>query len=82
MELESVFKYFGMDWIAMVLTFIAIYLLGNRSKFGFITMMAGNTCWVAVGFLTSSIAMVLANCVFLAMNARGWAQWQKDDVPE
>ncbi len=75
MDLELTLRYFGIDWIAMGFTFVAIYLLGNRSKAGFATMMCGNTCWVIVGVLTSSIAMVIANAVCFAMNVRGWAKW-------
>ena len=75
MDAEIAFRYFGVDWIAMTFTFVAIYLLGNQSKAGFVTMMCGNSCWVAVGFMTSSVAMIIANVVFLLMNARGWMKW-------
>ena len=34
--------YLGVDWAAMCLTFAAIYLLGNRSRVGFLIMMSGN----------------------------------------
>jgi hypothetical protein len=71
----SAFVYYGIDWVAMVFTFIAIYLLGNQSRTGFATMMCGNTCWLIVGMLSGSIAMVIANAVFFAMNARGWIKW-------
>lgn len=79
MEAEVALRYLGVDWIAMTFTFVAIYLLGNQSKAGFVTMMCGNSCWVAVGFMTSSIAMVIANAAFFAMNARGWAKWSADN---
>ncbi len=78
MDTALALKYFGIDWIAMALTFVAILKLGNKSRSGFTTMMCGNTCWVIVGVLTGSIAMVLANAVFLAMNARGWRRWTAD----
>lgn len=68
-------NYFGVDWIAMVLTFVAIYLLGNKSRHGFLVMMCGNACWTLVGVLTSSLAMILANAVFLGMNLRGYVRW-------
>lgn len=68
-------RYYGVDWLAMLFTFVAIYLLGNQSRAGFATMICGNACWIVVGLLTSSVAMVLANAVFLAMNARGWRRW-------
>jgi len=73
--MASAFVYFGIDWVAMFFTFIAIYLLGNQSRAGFATMMCGNTCWLIVGMLSGSIAMVIANAVFFAMNARGWVKW-------
>ncbi len=75
MGTEIAMTYYGIDWIAMLFTFAAIYLLGNKSRTGFVTMMCGNTCWVIVGVLTSSIAMIIANAVFFAMNARGWFRW-------
>lgn len=75
MEAEMALRYFGIDWMAMALTFVAIYLLGNRSRAGFATMMFGNGCWVAIGVLSGSLAMVIANVVFIVMNARGWHRW-------
>ena len=68
-------RYYGVDWLAMLFTFTAIYLLGNKSRYGFATMICGNACWIIVGVLTASAAMVAANAVFLAMNARGWRRW-------
>jgi hypothetical protein len=88
--LEQVFslEYFGVDWAAMVFTFVAIYLLGNQSRAGFPVMMCGNSCWVVVGLLAYSAAMVLANVVFFLMNLRGLLRWtssrnqtgQRDDA--
>ena len=50
-------QYFGLDWLAMCLTFAAIYLLGNRSRAGFVVMMVGNLCWSAIGLWAGSYAM-------------------------
>ena len=75
MESDLVLRYLGIDWLAMSFTFVAIYLLGNQSRSGFVTMICGNLCWVIVGVLSGSMAMVIANAVFLAMNARGWQKW-------
>ena len=70
-------KYFGLDWIAMCLTFAAIYLLGNKNRLGFAVMIAGNLCWSVIGIWASSYAMILANMGFLAMNARGLTKWDR-----
>ncbi len=67
--------YFGVDWLAMGLTFSAIYLLGNKSRNGFLVMMAGNLCWSAIGVWAQSYPMVIANLGFFSMNVRGFIKW-------
>jgi hypothetical protein len=68
----------GLDWLAMLLTFGAIYLLGNKRRAGFAFMMAGNLCWIGVGVSAASIAMTIANGVFFAMNFRGFVRWSRE----
>jgi len=68
-------QYFGLDWLAMSLTFWAIYLLGDRNRHGFIVMMIGNLFWAAIGLWAHSYAMVIANLGFFSMNVRGFIQW-------
>ena len=62
------FQYYGVDWIAMVLTFLAIWQIGNKNKIGFVLMIFGNSSWIVVGYLTGSLAMVVANLIFISMN--------------
>lgn len=68
-------EYLGLDWLAMCLTFTAIYLLGNKSRSGFVVMMLGNLCWSAIGLWAGSLAMIIANLGFFAMNVRGFLRW-------
>lgn len=68
-------EYYGIDWVAMLLTVIAIYLLGNKHWFGFALMIGGNLCWIALGVLSDSIALMVANAVFIGMNVRGIWKW-------
>ncbi len=70
-------KYYGIDWLAMVLTFLALWSIGNKNKHGFVIMMCGNLCWVSIGALSQSIAMILANIVFFSMNLRAIWKWNK-----
>lgn len=76
--LTSPFQHYGLDWIAMALTFFAIYSLGNKQRRGFVIMMAGNTCWIILAFKFQSLGMVLANVVFFAMNLRGFIRWRRE----
>ncbi len=71
------FQFYGIDWLAMVLTFLAIWQIGNKNKVGFIFMMFGNSSWIAVGYLTGSLAMVIANLIFMSMNLRAIMKWSK-----
>lgn len=74
--------YYGVDWLAMLLTLIAIYLIGNKAKSGFVLMIIGNLCWIGLGFLSGSIAMILANIVFAGMNMRAIIKWSEDESNE
>jgi hypothetical protein len=68
-------QYLGVDWVAMCLTFSAIYLLGSKKRGGFLVMMVGNLCWCAIGLWADSYAMVIANLGFFSMNVRGFLKW-------
>jgi len=73
------FQFWGIDWIAMVLTFLAIWQIGNKNKVGFILMMGGNTSWITVGYLIGSMAIIIANIIFFSMNLRAIIKWSSKD---
>lgn len=79
-------EYYGLDWAAALLTFLAIWMLGNQSRWGFVLMIAGNAFWIATGVVGSSWGLLAANVAFIAMNLRGllrWSQpWQEDSNPK
>ena len=64
----------------MSLTFSAIYLLGNRSRKGFVLMMLGNLCWSAIEIWAHSFGMVIANVGFFSMNARAYLKWSPPEI--
>ena len=68
-------KYFGIDWLAMMLTFLAIWQMGNKNRIGFILMMSGNLAWASIGFLMGSYAMIIANVIFCSMNIWAFIKW-------
>ena len=72
------FQYYGIDWLAMILTFLAIWQIGDRKRSGFVLMIGGNTCWVVLGILTTSLALVVANTAFMALNVRAIVNWGRD----
>jgi hypothetical protein len=70
--------YFGLDWLAMVLSLLALWLLGNKNRWGFVAFTFANVTWIVVGiWLMQSAGIVLGNIIFLFMNVRGYLSWQK-----
>jgi hypothetical protein len=73
-------KYYTLDWLAMALSLLAVYLLGNKNKLGFISFSIANTLWVFLGFfLMNSLSIAIGNSMFLVMNIRGFFSWNKKD---
>jgi hypothetical protein len=76
----QIFKYFCVDWLAIVSSFLAIYLIGNKNKKGFLAFMFSNICYAAIGFLTDSIALIIGSSTFFITNLRGWLNWKKAET--
>jgi hypothetical protein len=77
--MTDLLKYFGLDWIAMLLSVIAMILLGNKVKWGFTLFMLANITWILLGFLLlNSYAIVLGNIIFLITNTRGFLKWNAE----
>jgi hypothetical protein len=77
--MNSFLKYYTLDWLAMALSLLAVYLLGNKNKMGFISFSIANTIWVFLGFfLMNSLGIAIGNIVFLIMNIRGFITWRKE----
>lgn len=73
----DLFKFYGLDWLAMGLSLLAVYLLGNQNKYGFLTFIAANALWIYVGIvLMQSYGIAIGNFVFLMLNSRGYLKWQ------
>jgi hypothetical protein len=77
-NMEQFLKYYGLDWLAMSLSLLAVYLLGNKNKYGFLSFLVANATWVFLGFvMMNSLGIGIGNIVFLIMNIRGYLSWDK-----
>jgi nicotinamide riboside transporter PnuC len=74
---ETVFRYYGIDWIALALNATAIYLLGKKSKAGFAFGVVANIAWIVFAVLAHSLATVVACSIFVILNAKGWWSWTR-----
>lgn len=73
--------YYGLDWLGMALSLMAVYQLGNKKRIGFLTFILGNAVWVYLGlFPMNSLGVAVGNSVFLVMNARGYLKWTREGI--
>ena len=77
----TVFRYYGIDWIALALNATAIYLLGKKRKAGFTFGVVANVAWIVFAVLAHSVATVVACTIFVALNAKGWWSWSHEQAP-
>ena len=75
----NLFQYYAVDWLAMILTLLAIWMIGNRDRNGFFVHIAGNLSWIMMGFMADSMATMLANFAFILVNIRALMLWTKTD---
>lgn len=77
--MEIILKYHGIDWLAMTLTFLTLYYLGEKKRFGFIFGILASISWLTFGVLVDSIANIVANLIFTGLNLRGYVNWKKQN---
>lgn len=62
----------------MILSLLAVHLLGNKKRNGFVSFVLANATWIGLGiFLMQSYGIAVGNAVFLVMNVRGYFRWKK-----
>jgi len=74
---EMVLNYYGVDWLAMALTFLSLYFLGKKKRCGFVFGLGANASWLAFGVMAGSIANPAANVVFAILNINGYCHWSR-----
>ncbi len=77
--MEIIFKYHGIDWIAIIMTFLTLYYLGEKKRFGFVFGIVASISWLIFGILVDSIANIIANVIFIALNLRGYLNWKEQN---
>ena len=76
--MEHIVAYYGVDWLAMILTIFSIYDLGLKRRRGFVLGMGANVAWFTFGVMAGSVANPVANVIFLSMNFKGFLNWREN----
>lgn len=74
--LSDLFVYYGIDWLWYGASILAVYLLGNRNKLGFVSMIVSDLMGLAMAYLTHSSATLVGSLLYLLLNVRGWYAWR------
>ena len=77
---DAITKYYCIDWTAMILNALSIYLLGKKRKIGFLLGVIANVAWIVFAVLAQSVATVVACSIFVCLNAKGWWNWTKEQT--
>jgi hypothetical protein len=73
-------NYYGLDWLAMSLSLLAVFLLGNKNKYGFVSFVIANAIWVYLGLvMMQSYGIAVGNLIFGIMNTRGFFKWSSSN---
>lgn len=72
-------QFYGIDWFATACGLTAVFLLGNKNKFGFLVFMMASLSWIAFGIHIGSYAVITGSSIFFIMHLRGFLKWSKDE---
>lgn len=70
-------QYYGLDWLATVCGLTGMFLLGGKSKYGFVFCMMGSSSWLVVGFLINSFPLIFGSSILVVLQIRGLLNWHK-----
>lgn len=70
-------QYYGFDWLACVCGLLGMFLLGSRSKYGFVFCMVGSSSWLVVGTFINSFPLVFGSSIFIILQTRGLLSWHR-----
>jgi hypothetical protein len=77
--MSELIKYYGLDWLAVFLNLLSVYLLGNKNRWGFLSFIVANIVWLFLGTLfIHSYGIIAGNSIFLIMNSRGFIKWNQN----
>jgi nicotinamide riboside transporter PnuC len=77
--MEDITRYYMIDWLAMALSLLGVYLLGNKKKSGFVIFAISNLIWAGLGFtIMHSLGVAIGNLVFFVINTRGYMRWVRE----
>lgn len=70
-------KYYGTDWTTFLCNLIAIWLIGNGTRYGFVFGMVACVADLGFGYLAESPPIMMSAVLFAIFNVRAYCKWKK-----
>ena len=66
-----------LGYVAMVFTWLGIWLLARRDTRGWPVAMVGDVVWLAACMDSGHVSFVINDLVIAALHVKGWLYWRK-----
>ena len=75
-ELFQVQRYYGTDYIAAACGIVAMVMLGDRKRTGFLLYMLATCFGMAFSIMAHSFPIMVTNGIMFGVNLRGYLKWR------
>ena len=71
-------NYYGLDWLAMIMTLSFLFSAGNKKAYSFIMYGIANVAWIFVNIQAEIWAGVVLNICLIILNVRAYRKWNHE----
>ncbi len=69
-----------MDWLAAALELLAIWIVGNKNRWGWLLGCAGCLCWMVVSYRTGVHGLLLVAIPAFLTDIRNFVKWSREST--
>jgi hypothetical protein len=79
----NILEYITIDWIAIFIDLIGLWMIGNKNIYGFLIGGSSNILWFTFAYFSAhSNALAASSLLYLIFSIRNYFAWNKDTNPE
>lgn len=78
---ESLAKYYGLDWLALAAGVLGMYLLTQKSRWGFLLSGVSAISGFAVALISLQFGYVVYNVLLIVLMIKGFHEWGRQPQP-
>ena len=74
---ETLFQFYGLDWLTMILGLTGTYFISNQDKRGFVFSALACISSLAAAIISAQFGFVVYNIVVIALMLKGFMTWNR-----